>query len=282
MKVKVRLVSETDPILPIEVSQIRSNLIRRDYINSAYIWHIQANGATTDGSGAPAAISYGDLSVPTNEADGTSTAITLKAVSASATDKDAADGAVREITVIGLDADGTPQEETIALDGTTAVELSDSWSRVIHAYAISWGTGGSDAAGNITIYDKSDDTVYLTITAGSNESNGCHIYFAENWNLIIASRVKGTFLTRTAATSEAQIAMYVPSAGHIKNTDPDIIPIYSFRREIGDDIYPDSELFEGTSAAYLVPCEKYIGGAETIQFDFYVITFGTTESLRGL
>ena len=135
-----------------------------------------------------------------NALNGSTTPVILYVASTSATDKDAAAGAVRRIHIIGISVassknyvlgteDPVYSVEEVALDsadGTTDVTTSRYYLRVMHAYAVLWGTGGAashDAEGNITVAD--DDvptTTYLTIDAADNESNNSGlIYLAANY-----------------------------------------------------------------------------------------------------
>lgn len=130
-----------------------------------------------------------------NILDGTTTPVILYVASTSAVDHDAADGAVRAIHIIGLtvvdpraymNGIETPRytiEEVRldAADGTTDVTTELYYLRVLHAYAVEWGTGGAashDAEGNVTVAD--DDvptTTYLTIDAADNESNSSGVIY---------------------------------------------------------------------------------------------------------
>lgn len=127
--------------------------------------------------------------------DGTTTPFGITVVSSDAGDIDAADGKVRAIAVIGVSipyaditkfvADPTKVEvcysvEEVRMNGTTDVVCTDrAYLRLIHAYAIEWGSGGADAEGNITV-ESPANTALLTISAGSNESNASTIYGAQD------------------------------------------------------------------------------------------------------
>ena len=47
-------------------------------------------------------------------------------------------------------------------------------------YAIEWGSGDDDAAGNITV-ESPANTALLTIAANANESNSSVIYIADGY-----------------------------------------------------------------------------------------------------
>lgn len=140
-------------------------------------------------SAAPSANATEFGGAANNALNGTTTPVILYVASSSATDHDAANGAVRAIQIIGITVANVadyvagrelPQysvEEVRldAADGTTDVTTSRYYLRVIHAYACEWGTGGGashDAEGNITVSDDAVPTnTYLTIAAGDNDSN---------------------------------------------------------------------------------------------------------------
>lgn len=129
-----------------------------------------------------------------NVLNGTTTPVLLEIDSTSATDKDAAAGAVRAVHIIGITVasaydyihnNETPvySVEEVRCDataGTTEVQTIRYYLRVMHAYATEWGTGGGathDAEGAITIQTVGGATDYLTIDAASNESNSSGLVY---------------------------------------------------------------------------------------------------------
>jgi len=129
-----------------------------------------------------------------NVLDGTTTPVLLEIDSTSATDKDAAAGAVRAVHIIGITVassadyvlgleDPVFSVEEVRCDaaaGTTEVQTIRYYLRVIHAYATEWGTGGAashDAEGDITIQAVGGATDYLTIDTASNESNSSGLIY---------------------------------------------------------------------------------------------------------
>ena len=128
--------------------------------------------------------------------NGTTTPVLLEIDSTSATDKDASTGAVRAVHIIGITVasatnyiagieDPVYSVEEVRCDataGTTEVGTVRYYLRVMHAYATEWGSGGGashDAEGTITIQHPTP-TVYLTIDAGSNESNSSGLVYLVN------------------------------------------------------------------------------------------------------
>lgn len=100
----------------------------------------------------PAGTSLGEVSAPTAVFDASSLDKQLAIVSSSANDIDAVDKDVREVTVIGIDKDTNLLiTETIAMAGKDTNNFETNFLRIFHGYASSWGSNGSDAAGNITI-----------------------------------------------------------------------------------------------------------------------------------
>lgn len=129
----------------------------------------------------------------------------LFVMSAQANDTDATTGDARKVRIIGLSVASDIDErngietptysvEEVNLNGTTAVETVRYYQRVMHMYCCDWGSGGTDAKGNITLEDCATGTgnVYLTITATYNESNnGGMIYvgagYYGRWKRLLAN-----------------------------------------------------------------------------------------------
>jgi hypothetical protein len=121
--------------------------------------------------------------------DGTTTPFQITVVSSSADDTDSAAKDVRKVAIIGVtvsEADAKALNvsnakltvEVVNMNGTGDVTTSRYYVRLIHAYACHWGSAGADAKGNITIESPANTTL-IKIVAGSNESNGGTLYFAD-------------------------------------------------------------------------------------------------------
>jgi len=93
----------------------------------------------------------------------------LNVVSASAADAAAGTG-TRTIKVIGLNAAGAYQEETITMNGTTPVVTTTTWLRVWRAFGLTAGSGGTNA-GAITIkHNVTTANVFAVMKAGRAQS----------------------------------------------------------------------------------------------------------------
>lgn len=130
-----------------------------------------------------------------NALNGTTTPVLLEVDSSSNTDIDGAAGAVRAVHIIGISVASSAEfvqgrstdaaavkytVEEVRTNGTTAVSTTRYYLRVMHMYATEWGTGGAashDAEGNITLQTVGGATVYVTIDAGSNESNSSGLIY---------------------------------------------------------------------------------------------------------
>lgn len=98
---------------------------------------------------------------------------TVEVFSSSANDTSAGSGA-RTVTISGLDGDFLEQSETIALNGTTPVVSSNTYSRVNKLIV---ETSGGDTAfndGNLTVrHTTTTANVFVTAPAGFGQSQVC-------------------------------------------------------------------------------------------------------------
>lgn len=102
-----------------------------------------------------------------------SSASVMKVSSSSADDTAAGTGA-RTVVVIGLDSNYDEAEETVSLNGQTAVTTTTSFIRVFRAYVATAGSGET-AAGDIyvgtgTVTAGVPATVYAKIVQGNNQT----------------------------------------------------------------------------------------------------------------
>ncbi len=88
-------------------------------------------------------------------------AVNVDAVSTSTSDDSGSTGAI-QLTVQGLDSNWEQQEETITLNGTGVVQLSNTYVRMFRAFVYEAGTANSNV-GNITVYARSTGS---GVTAG--------------------------------------------------------------------------------------------------------------------
>lgn len=92
----------------------------------------------------------------------------LEIVSASANDDSAGTGA-RTVEVQGLDANYDLQTETVTLDGTTEVDLTNTFLRVFRMKVLTAGSGGVNA-GIITLRLDGAGATVANILAGENQT----------------------------------------------------------------------------------------------------------------
>jgi hypothetical protein len=145
---KMRIYNPKDEIFPLVYSNpLVNEIYKHGRLHS--ILDVEFNDT-------PAGTSYAEVSAPTAVFDGTTLDKTLGLVSSHADDTDAANKAVREVTIIGIKKVPLTNEQyiqkvAVKTSGTTVADISTIFSRVFHAYASAWGSAGSDATGNITI-----------------------------------------------------------------------------------------------------------------------------------
>lgn len=102
-----------------------------------------------------------------------SSAITMKVSSSSADDTSSGTGA-RTVTVYGLDANYNEINETVILNGQTAVDTVNQYIRVFRAFVVTAGSGAT-AAGTIyvgtgVVTAGVPATVYAEIALGENQT----------------------------------------------------------------------------------------------------------------
>lgn len=138
--------------------------------------------------------------------DGTGTVFQIITVSAGAGDTDTGAGHVRKLAIIGLTTNsqagydsyllnpntptgkaGKPilSVEVMNMAGVADVTSTRFYLREpIKAYAIQWGSGGTDASAAITI-EAPANTALLTIAITQNESNACTLWFPKDTDVLV-------------------------------------------------------------------------------------------------
>lgn len=97
----------------------------------------------------------------------TQAAEALNVVSSSANDTSAGAGTgQRTIKVEGLNSAGNWAEETITLNGTTPVVTSSTWLRVVRAYGVAAGSGGTNAGAITVKHNTTTANIFAVIKAG--------------------------------------------------------------------------------------------------------------------
>lgn len=132
--------------------------------------------------GKPAdAAGFAEIDADTNDAHVT-TAAAIEWLSGSDNDNLTAGGHLQKFNVIGIDGNDNivdRQESMHATAGTTVVASTNTYKNVFHAYGSDWGTGDADPAGQVDIR-KLDNTIYISLPAGDNESNGSGFRVPDN------------------------------------------------------------------------------------------------------
>ena len=129
-------------------------------------------------TGTPAdIIGFSEISAPTSVMD-EAAAVVMEHKSTSNEDHSGGgppiDGAVATINTIGIDENDkiiNRTETQHATTGTTVVTTTNLYKTTFHIHAISWGSAGKDATGQIDFRDIATD-VKVSILATKNESNG--------------------------------------------------------------------------------------------------------------
>jgi len=93
----------------------------------------------------------------------------LNIVSGSTADAAAGTGQ-RTIKIVGLDAAGAPQEETVTLNGTTPVVTTTTWLRVYRVYGVAAGSGGTNAGAITVKHNVTTANVFAVVKAGRSQA----------------------------------------------------------------------------------------------------------------
>ena len=127
----------------------------------------------------------------------------LYVVSSSASDINTTAGHVRKVKILGFDHNDDFVIEEVSLAGTTVVKTATRFTAIISMYASLFGTGGTDAVGNITVETSAtaNCTALLTIAANGTESGGARIYVPkDNFSLFWDMEVSHTTNANTGST----------------------------------------------------------------------------------
>ena len=228
--------------------------------------------------------------------DGTGTVFQIIAVSAGAGDADAAGGHIRKLAVIGLTTNsqagydaylanpntptgkaGKPilSVEVMNMNGVSDVPSVRFYLREpIKAYAIQWGSGGSDASAAITI-EAPANTALLTIAINQNESNACTLWFPKDTDVLVE---QGNFNVNDATLTGQGDGMLtsITELSFEDGADPDFAVInvtvnaYNPNRHI-ESIWMNpkkTNSLDGVSS--LVFAEVLVGNTETCSIEIMV------------
>jgi hypothetical protein len=126
------------------------------------------------------------------------------------TEDDAGDVGAIQVTVLGLDTDWNPQTETVTMDGTGVVQLTNTYVRMYRAFVLEAGTSNSNS-GDISVYARSTGSgvtagdVGVFISAGGGQTQQC-IYTVPAGKT--AYFIKGYVGLTTAGTPVAQSGVF--------------------------------------------------------------------------
>ena len=179
---------------------------------------------------------------PTSAKDGTTTPYQVVVVSSDvADDRGTAAGAVHSVALIGISVpsiadynqwllDPTTQAgklgkpkasvEVVAMDGITDVLSTRYYIWLDAIYACEWGTGATDATGNIQA-ESPANTVLLSLLAGQNEGEGGRWHFPPDRH-VITNHVNITPTATFAAGDGVVLDAAFTSFDQSNNSDPDL------------------------------------------------------------
>lgn len=173
---------------------------------------------------------------------GTTTPFLVTVVSSSADDTDLSNKDVRAVALIGITTnsiagyqawlefgvttragrDGRPLAtvEVILMNGTADVLSTRYYIWLDALYAVNWGSGGQDAAGNITAESPANTTL-IALAAGQNEGEGGSWHFPPN-HYVTTQHIHITPTEVFAATTGVVLQSEFTAFDQPTNTNPDL------------------------------------------------------------
>jgi len=143
----------------------------------------------------------------TNELDGVATPVVIDIKSSDNTKDIAAGDGAQTVAILGISGssetatDFKIQEEIITLTGTTAVETTLFYKRIMGTRTVTAGSE-KDPAGNITVHEANGtSSTYCTQTAAYNYSINSRIYCPDGYNMHLHSLVTRRIPTTNTATA---------------------------------------------------------------------------------
>ena len=168
--------------------------------------------------------------------DGTTTPFIITVVSSDVADnRSTAAGAVHSVALIGITCDPNGVDgagvfipgsktyatvEVVAMNGTTDVLATRLWLWHDALYACEWGTGATDATGNITSESPANTTL-IALLAGQNEGEGGVWHFPADRH-IHTHHVTITPTATFAAGDGVVLTGTYTSFDQANNSDPDL------------------------------------------------------------
>ena len=198
----------------------------------------------------------------TSAKDGTTTPFQVVVVSSDvADDRGTAAGAVHSVALIGITTNsiqgyldwnndptskkgklGEPKAsvEVVAMDGTTDVLSTRYYIWLDAIYACEWGTGATDATGNITA-EAPANTTLIALAATQNEGEGGTWHFPPNHS-VITRHISVTPTATFAAGDGVVLSGTYTSFDQSNNSDPDLNVDYYTYTSAGGSIGYQSEM----------------------------------------
>lgn len=142
------------------------------------------------------------------------TAVALEAISSSVNDAAAGTGA-RTILVQGLDSSYLPFQETVTLNGTTAVALANTSAVAINSVRVMTAGSGLTNAGNVDIRTVSGSTVKTRISSNV-EGIGKARDFIYTTSALVTGRLKRLQLFATTSTGDLWVYLNSYNSSGVK------------------------------------------------------------------
>ena len=224
-----------NPELLVDPTELLPNRLVQDINKShQHVYEITWKGATQAGEELGTAATLVKV--------GTTVPFLVTVVSASADDTNAADKDVRAVALIGITTnsiagyqawndsgeatragqDGKPLStvEVVLMNGTSDVLSTRYYIWLDAMYAVNWGSGGQDAAGNITA-ESPANTNLIVLLAGQNEGEGGVWHFPPN-HYVTTQHIHITPTEVFAATTGVVVQAEFTAFDQALNTDPDL------------------------------------------------------------
>lgn len=215
---------------------------------------------------------FAEVSAPNSVFNGVAVPIIVYAISSSASDDSGGADHAQTVKLLGIDENDAFIIVEIALNGQVQVATTVKFKRLIHAWVNNWGSGGQDAAGNITITNTGQAATYLTIAAGSNESDGMALWLVDGMQYNISHI---DFKMTTSANANAALLIKESRVNFGNGSDPDY-DYHQWRSSIstGDTHESDDDIHTADAAnAKITISETYLGNAENGWFELHIIVW---------
>jgi len=218
--------------------------------------------------------------------NGETTAIVLYVIGAAANEDKAAGTGARVVRVFGINANGDPDYEDVAMHATanTQVATTTLWKRFVGAQVITAGTGKTNA-GIIQITNTGQGEVYGTIDTGENATIGARVYVPANYNAFLTMRAGIVAVNHATAVLEAFDGVIVKPVYSANPLFPALDSYYVPVGAVGmQDLGIVKQEIVGANTYYIsfTQATKSDDSNQTVAYHIRVIMYGTTNTLRGL